>query len=129
MKKLLKALALFLGALVLAIGGLLGYAALAPMKTFPVNPPEVKLHSDSLSLVQGKKMVEIVCAHCHLGEDGRLSGRLFKAFIPLNRYKPLPYDGQPIVAPPATDQIAYGKYLATEMYECAGCPLSKSNHF
>lgn len=216
MKKMLKFLGITLGALVLAVAALLGYAALTPMKTFPVDPPTVKLPADSLSLAQGKKMAEIVCAHCHLGDDGKMSGRLFnrpedpfgemwsanitqhpakgigrytdgelaylmrtginregryvgnmmahpnlsdehlgalvaylrsdadimqpseaehpapeyissaivKAFILLNMYKPLPYDGKPIAAPPASDQAAYGRYLATDMYECASCHSS-----
>lgn len=77
MKKMLKALGIILGTLVLAVAGLTGYAALTPMKTFPVSPPAVQLPIDSASLAFGKMMVETVCANCHLGDDGKLSGRLF----------------------------------------------------
>ncbi len=36
-------------------------------------------------------------------------------------FKPIPYDGQPIGAPSASDKIAYGKYLATAKLDCFGC--------
>ncbi|MCB0651645.1 MAG: cytochrome c [Saprospiraceae bacterium] len=36
-------------------------------------------------------------------------------------FKPLPYDGKPISAPPITDKVAYGRYLATAKIDCFGC--------
>ncbi len=36
-------------------------------------------------------------------------------------FKPLPYPTEPIVAPPITDKVAYGKYLATAKVDCYGC--------
>ncbi len=36
-------------------------------------------------------------------------------------FKPLPYPEKPIVAPPITDKVAYGKYLATGKVDCYGC--------
>lgn len=36
-------------------------------------------------------------------------------------FKPLDYPAEPILAPPKTDQIAYGKYLATAVLECYTC--------
>ena len=36
-------------------------------------------------------------------------------------FKPLPYDGEPIAAPPKTDKVAYGRYLATAKLDCFGC--------
>jgi mono/diheme cytochrome c family protein len=36
-------------------------------------------------------------------------------------FKPLPYDGKPISAPPATEREAFGNYLATAKLDCFGC--------
>lgn len=36
-------------------------------------------------------------------------------------FGPLPYDGKPIAAPPVSDKIAYGKYIATAKVDCFGC--------
>lgn len=36
-------------------------------------------------------------------------------------FKPMPYPEKKIVAPPTSDQVAYGKYLATSVLECYGC--------
>lgn len=213
MKKILKTLGIILGIIVLAIAGLLAYAKFTPMKTFAVKPVAVKITTDSASLAFGEKIVLNVCAHCHLGNDGKLSGRLFnrkedpfgemwtanitqhatkgigrysdgelaylirtginrdgrfvgnmmchpqmsdedlasvisflrtdadllkpseavhpepdyissaivKAIVLLNVYKPLPYEGKPITKPAVTDKVAYGRYLATDIYECATC--------
>jgi mono/diheme cytochrome c family protein len=36
-------------------------------------------------------------------------------------FKPLPYPTGPIQAPPITDKVAYGKYLAVGKVDCYGC--------
>ncbi len=36
-------------------------------------------------------------------------------------FKPLPYPEKTIVAPPPTDKVAYGEYLATGVYDCYQC--------
>jgi mono/diheme cytochrome c family protein len=36
-------------------------------------------------------------------------------------FKPLPYPDQPIVAPPASDRVAYGRYLLVAKFDCYGC--------
>jgi mono/diheme cytochrome c family protein len=36
-------------------------------------------------------------------------------------FKPLPYPEGPVLAPPASDRVAYGKYLATAKFDCFGC--------
>ena len=35
--------------------------------------------------------------------------------------KPSPFDKAPAQAPPITDEIAHGKYLANAVYDCANC--------
>lgn len=213
MKKMLKILGLLVGVLVFAVAGLLGYAKVTPMKTLPVNAPEVKLPTDSASLAFGKKIVETTCVSCHLGADGKMSGRLFnrkedpfgemwsanitqhptkgigrytdgeiayilrtginregrfvghmmthpnmsdehlssviaylrsgaaimqpseaerplpeyihsaivKAMVLVNMFPIISYEGKPISAPPVTDKIAYGWYLATDVFDCGSC--------
>jgi mono/diheme cytochrome c family protein len=46
---------------------------------------------------------------------------LAKALIKFGVFKPLAYDGKPKATPPASDPVAYGRYLATARYDCAGC--------
>ena len=36
-------------------------------------------------------------------------------------FKPLSYPDGPIVAPPASDKVAFGKYLADAKFDCYGC--------
>ena len=42
-------------------------------------------------------------------------------FLSYVAFKPLPYPTAPITAPPATDKVAFGKYIATSKVECYGC--------
>lgn len=46
---------------------------------------------------------------------------LAKALIKFGVFDPLEYEGKPITAPAATDHVAFGRYLATSRYDCAGC--------
>ena len=45
----------------------------------------------------------------------------FAKFLSHVAFKPLPYPTAPIVAPPITDKVAYGKYLSTAKVECFSC--------
>lgn len=36
-------------------------------------------------------------------------------------FKPLPYPEEPIEAPPASDKVAYGRYLAIAKFDCFSC--------
>ena len=46
---------------------------------------------------------------------------LLKALVKLGAFAPRFYDIQPVTAPPASNQIAYGRYLATARYSCFRC--------
>lgn len=46
---------------------------------------------------------------------------LAKALLKFGLIKPVPYAGDPIFAPSKSDKPAYGKYLATALYDCYGC--------
>lgn len=213
MKKVLKWTGILFGALVLLILLVAAWVQFSPVPKNEVKPVAVQLPTDSLSLARGKKIVEATCVYCHMGEDGRLSGRLFsrptdpfgemwtsnithhpggrlaaysdgelaymfrtgvnrdgrflghmmtrcnmsdddlasviaflrsdagilqpseaehplpeyldmfivKAMVHAGIFKPAEYDGQPRVAPSPDDQVAYGRYLAHEIYECYSC--------
>ncbi len=214
MKNLFKMLGIGLGILALALAGIAAWVQFTPVPKYEVKPPPVVIPTDSATLALGRKVAELSCAHCHLGEDGKMSGRLFsqatdpfgemwstnitqhpakgamgrysdgelaylirtgvnregrvvgymmchtqmsdedlgaliaylrsdapmmqpseaehpapaylnnfmvKALLKFGVFKPLPYDGQPKAAPPMTDQVAYGRYLATDLFECANC--------
>ena len=213
MKKALKIFGFLLAALALIIALVAAWVQLTPLPTYEVKPPQVVIPTDSATLERGKKVAELVCAHCHLGEDGKMSGRLFsqasdpfgemwaanitqhptkgigrysdgelaylvrtginrdgrvvgymmchpqmsdedlgaviaylrsdapmmqpsevahpapaylnsfmvKALLKFGIFKPLTYDGQPKSAPSMTDQVAYGRYLATDLFECSTC--------
>lgn len=36
-------------------------------------------------------------------------------------FGPLPYPALPVAAPPPTDEVGHGRYLATALYQCHGC--------
>jgi mono/diheme cytochrome c family protein len=48
------------------------------------------------------------------------AGLLFKILDHV-AWKPSPYPTAPVVAPPATDKVAYGRYLARDVYDCYAC--------
>ncbi len=45
----------------------------------------------------------------------------FAKFLCRVAFKPLPYPAQPILAPPAEDKVAFGKYIATAKVDCYAC--------
>ncbi|MBI1227634.1 MAG: c-type cytochrome [Bacteroidetes bacterium] len=210
MKKLLKILGIILGVIVLLIASTAAWVKFTDFPSYEVKNLEVKLPTDSLSLVNGAKIARTVCAYCHQSDNGKFDGKLFsdesegfgeiwsanlthhpnaniakysdgeiayllrtgikrdgkmagpfmlfpklsdddlaaviaflrsdapeleaseaehhtrysflaKALIKFGVFDPLEYDGEPIAAPAATDQIAFGRYLATRRYDCSGC--------
>ncbi|NUO02679.1 MAG: cytochrome c [Saprospiraceae bacterium] len=210
MKKMFKILGFLLVGIILALGCLAAWVGFSDLPEYPVQNLDIKLPSDSISLARGRGIVENTCAHCHRGEDGKLSGRLFlpetegfgeiwsgnltrhptlglgryqdgeiayllrtgikrdkkmagpfmmypnlsdedvaaiiaylrsdapsvqasavkrvskysflaKALIKFGAFKPLTYNNQPVLAPPKSDLVAYGRYLATAVYECSSC--------
>lgn len=77
MKKFLKITGITLGVIVLLVVLLVGYSAVQPMKTFEAKSIDISLPTDSAQLAYGSVIVNSVCVHCHMGEDGKLSGRVF----------------------------------------------------
>lgn len=211
MRNFLRFLGYLFGGLMLLIIGFAAWVRLSPFPKYEPKSLAVVVPTDSTSLAQGRKIVETECVHCHLGEDGKLSGRLFspasgpfgefwsrnitkhpekgigaytngelayllrtgikrngewagpymtnpnlsnddlaaviaylrsdaplvqasesdppapkysflaKALVKLGVFAPKFYDIQPVNAPPASDKVAFGKYLATARYSCYRC--------
>ncbi len=76
-KKILKVLGLLVLLLVVGIGGLAAWVALSDLPQYERKSIASQLYTDSVHLDLGRKIVTERCAYCHLGEDGKLSGRLF----------------------------------------------------
>ncbi len=214
MKKVFRYFAIFIGIVAVVLLGFAAWVQWSPLPSYRPGSLELRLPTDSSSLALGRSLVVGHCGLCHLGDDGKLSGRIFsraddpfgelwarnltqhptkglprytngelaylmrtgvkrdghpagyfmsslhlsdadqaaiiaflrsddpllaasesdpplpkyaflaKALLKFGVFKPLPYDGQPVVAPPPSDQVAYGKYLVTGRYECYGCHSS-----
>jgi hypothetical protein len=77
MKKLLKILGYGIGGIIVIILLVLGWVQFSGLPTFEHQSIAVKIPTDSLSLSVGRKIAEERCMHCHLGDDGKLSGRQF----------------------------------------------------
>ena len=210
MKKFLKIAGVLIGIILLFIIGVMSWVNFSGPKQHPTGSIDVELPTDSLSLMQGKKLAEIICAACHRSDNGTFDGKMFskadsplgelwtanitshptnglgkytngelmyllrtgikkdghyagpfmpfttisdhdlasviaylrsgppsmkvsdavrtskpsflvKALYKLGAVKPLPHSDKPIVAPPKTDQLAYGRYLATAVFQCHDC--------
>ncbi len=211
MKKVFRFFGFLLGGLSLLLLGTAAWVNLTELPKYESKSLAITLPYDSASLLQGRKIVETVCIGCHLGEDGKLSGRLFsraddpfgeiwsrnitrhpvkgigsyqdgelayllrtgikrngewagpymtlphlsdrdlasliaclrsdtpltqpsesdppspkysflaRALVKLGAFKPEFYDIRPVAAPPVSDKVAYGRYLATGVYDCYSC--------
>lgn len=209
MKKALKIFGYVLIGLLVLILGLAAYIQLAPMPTYEVKAPDLKITADSARIAEGRRITMTMCVHCHRGPDGKLSGDLWvsdDAFgkiwsanltqhpdAGIGRYtdaelmhalrtgikrdghisgpfmmfrnmsdedmaaiiaflrsdapevqpserrqppaelaflgnlwlkmliKPMPYPEKPIIAPPPSDKLAYGRYLVNGKWECFTC--------
>lgn len=77
MKKFLKILGYGIGAILAVILCVVLYIQLSDFPVHDHSSIPVILPSDSLSLSVGAKIVEERCVYCHLGNDGKLSGKQF----------------------------------------------------
>lgn len=211
MKKIFRFAAYLSGIILLSLTGLAIWVHFADWPGYEPSEIPVSVPSDSVSIAVGRKIVETECVHCHLGDDGKLSGRLFtspdnpfgetwsrnitkhpekgigtytdgqlaylfrtgikrngqwagpymtnpmlsdedlgaviaylrsdaplvqpaesdppppkysfllKALVKLGAFAPKFYPIKPVATPPATDKVAYGRYLATARYSCFRC--------
>lgn len=211
MRKVFKVLGYLLAFVVLLILCVAAWVKFTPMPTYTPKSLPVTLPTDSASLATGRKIAQVMCVYCHLGDDGKLSGRrlsgpddpigviwsrnitqhpekgigatytdgelaylfrmgvtrtgswapymllpnlsdndlgaliaylrsdaplvqpsesdppltkysfLAKALVKFGLFVPQFQEIKPIETPPATDKIAYGKYMATAMLGCFSC--------
>jgi len=211
MKKVLKVLGIIIGLVVLLVACGAAYIHVKGIPSYEVKPVEIKVTPDSAMLAEGKRLATLVCNKCHMGDDGKLSGKIiadmppqfgkawsanitrdtkygagrytdgelayllrtgikrdggyappwmpkfpllsdydlqsviayirsdapeleavakaqpisqptfFAKFLCYVAFKPFDYPTAPIAAPPATDKVAFGKYLATAKLDCYGC--------
>ncbi len=75
MKTIFRILGILLGSLVVLL--LIGatFIHFRGIPKYPVNAPEVKVELDSARIARGEHLAAMVCANCHRGDDGALSGR------------------------------------------------------
>jgi mono/diheme cytochrome c family protein len=77
MKKVLRIIGVLVGLLLLVVLSVAAWVGLTPMPSYESKSLPVVIPTDSSALEMGRKIVELECRHCHMGEDGKLSGRLF----------------------------------------------------
>lgn len=77
MRKVFKIIGYLLGSIVLLLLCVAVWVGLTPMPTYAPSSASVAIPSDSSALAMGRKIVEVECVYCHLGDDGKLSGRRF----------------------------------------------------
>jgi mono/diheme cytochrome c family protein len=85
MKTALKVLGGIVGALVLVVGGLVSFVAIAGIPKYPAPPPlDVKIEVTPERVKNGKRIVSMVCAECHYDQKtGRLSGQTVAGAPPM----------------------------------------------
>jgi mono/diheme cytochrome c family protein len=82
MKKVLKILGIILGVIVVVV--LLGAATIhfGGIPSYEVKAPDLKVEADSAMIAEGKRIAGMLCANCHRGEDGKLSGHFMNDLVP-----------------------------------------------
>ncbi len=79
MRKVLKGLGVFLGALVVAVGGFVAYCAIDGVPHFKQPAVDVKVEVTPERVARGKKFVSLLCAECHKNPtSGKLTGKLME---------------------------------------------------
>ena len=75
MKRILKWVGILVGLVVLVAAAAGLYINFAPFPTHPVKAPDLAVAPDSAMVVEGRRIAGLLCRKCHMGEDGKLSGR------------------------------------------------------
>lgn len=84
MKKVLKITGVLIGVLVLLVLCVAAWANFSALPTYESKSIPVSLPADSAALAMGQTIVQTECVICHMGADGKLSGRQF--FTPDNPF-------------------------------------------
>jgi cytochrome c2 len=76
MKKVLSVTGWALGAVVLALGGFVGYVAVVGLPRFePPVAPELTVNATPAMLRRGEALAQLQCTPCHADNDNRLTGK------------------------------------------------------
>lgn len=76
MKKALKVTAFILGALLILFGLGISYIQFAPAPTYSVGKiPDMQVEAGPERVAEGSRIASMLCNDCHLGDDGKLSGK------------------------------------------------------
>ena len=123
MKKFFKILLWTLGAIALLIACTAGYFSVAGLPSF--DPPQIQqltVEPTPERIAQGGKIASMVCASCHTGDDGKLSGKLVGD---------IPKDFGTIYSKNITQdpEIGIGKWTDGEIYHFLRTGIRKDGSF
>lgn len=77
MKKVLKIVGILLGVVVLLVLCVVAWINFTPVPKYESKSIPVSQSADSAALALGQKIVQTECVICHMGADGKLSGKVF----------------------------------------------------
>ncbi|HMG15507.1 MAG TPA: c-type cytochrome, partial [Saprospiraceae bacterium] len=75
MKKALKISGIILGSLFLIILLFVSWIEFSSLPQYEVYPVAISISKDSATIQHGRQIALVYCGMCHLGEDGKFSGR------------------------------------------------------
>lgn len=82
MRKLLKILLILFGVLFVAALVGAGFVHFGGIPSYEAKATVLNIKADSAMIAEGRRIASMLCAHCHRGEDGKLSGRLMNDLVP-----------------------------------------------
>jgi mono/diheme cytochrome c family protein len=74
-KRILKGAGAVLGTAVLAVAAWAAYVAVDGIPRYPAQPPDLHVEVTKARVERGKKLASLLCAECHAGDGGKLTGR------------------------------------------------------
>lgn len=110
MKKFFKILGIIVGSIVAVLACVALWIAFTDLPTFQSQSVSVTIPTDSAELHVGKIIVEERCGYCHLGDDGKLSGRQFsRATDPFGEFwsRNITQDKEHGIGAYTNEQLAY----------------------
>lgn len=78
MKKALKIIGIVLGVFILVLLAAVLFINFKPLPTYEVKAPDIQVEADSQMLARGEHLAHLSCADCHIGKDGKWSGRFIE---------------------------------------------------
>ena len=75
MKRLFKILGILLGVALLVILAFVLFVQFSALPTYEGKSPDININPDSAKIAEGERIVNTLCAGCHLSDDRKLGGR------------------------------------------------------